>query len=54
MIDKILHSKESNNNVYYLADYPEYSIQEWAKSISFFAGKRKSIFSSTNFNFEYC
>ena len=41
MIDKILHSKElSNNNVYYLVDYPEYSIQEWAKSISFFAGKR--------------
>ena len=40
MIDKILHSEESNNKVYYLADYPEYSIQEWAKSISFFAGKR--------------
>ena len=34
MMDKILHSNDANGKVYYLADYPDYSIQEWAKSIA--------------------
>ena len=34
MIDKIMRSNKSHGNVYYLADYPEYSIQEWANSIA--------------------
>ena len=34
MMDKILNSDNANGNVYYLADYPDYSIQEWASSIA--------------------
>ena len=34
MMDKILNSDDANGNVYYLADYPDYSIQEWASSIA--------------------
>ena len=34
MMDKILESDKSNGNVYYLADYPSYSIQEWANAIA--------------------
>ena len=43
MMDKILNSNKTNYNVYYLADYPEYSIQEWANSISYCVGNSKPI-----------
>ena len=43
MMDKILNSNKTNHNVYYLADYPEYSIQEWANSISYCVGNSKPI-----------
>ena len=34
MMDKILSLESASNDVYYLADYPEYSVQEWASTIS--------------------
>ena len=34
MMDKILSSESTSNDVYYLADYPEYSVQEWAEEIA--------------------
>ena len=43
MMDKILNSDRTNHNVYYLADYPEYSIQEWANSISKCVGNNEAI-----------
>jgi len=43
MIDKILQSNESHQQVYYLADYPEYSIQEWANTIAQTLGKKEPL-----------
>jgi len=40
MMDRILDSSNSHGHVYYLADYPDYSIQEWAKSIAQCLGKK--------------
>jgi len=40
MMDEILFSDATNKNVYYLADYPEYSIQEWSDSIAKYVGKK--------------
>ena len=34
MMDKILSLESASNDVYYLADYPEYSVQEWAEEIA--------------------
>lgn len=34
MYDKILNSKKNNKEVFYITDYPDYTIQEWAKGIS--------------------
>lgn len=41
MMDKILDSDTTNENVYYLADYPEYSIQEWASAIAKCVGNKE-------------
>jgi len=43
MIDKILNSSETYGKVYYLADYPDYSIQEWANSIANCVGNNRPI-----------
>jgi len=43
MIDKILQSNVSHGQVYYLADYPEYSIQEWPNSITNYLDKNLPI-----------
>lgn len=40
MMDRILESSNSHGKVYYLADYPDYSIQEWAESIAQCIGKK--------------
>ena len=34
MMDKIIEANDSNGEVYYLADYPRYTIQQWASSIA--------------------
>ena len=43
MIDEILKSDKSNKNVFYLADYPPYTIQEWSNTIASLGEKAKPI-----------
>jgi len=43
MMDKILRAKDSHRRMYYLADYPEYSIQEWANAIAQTVGNKEPL-----------